>query len=44
MTKRFVMVDDEELTMIPPLKVERPVKVDTPVTSRVDERDRVEID
>ena len=41
---RLVMVDDAALASIPPLKVASPVNVEAPVTSRVEDKERVEID
>ena len=42
--ERLVMVDDAALAMMPPLKVANPVKVEAPVTSRVDDRFKEVID
>jgi len=42
--ERLVMVDEAALTRIPPLNVASPVKVEAPVTSRVDDRFKEVID
>ena len=44
MTDRLVMVEEAALASIPPLRVASPVNVDTPVTSRVEDRERVVMD